>query len=264
MPVHPLAATGFSRAVAEYDRGRPEAPTAAIDLVRERLRLSAGSRVVELGAGTGKFAHRLAPQVAEYVAIEPLRARRGPLVRAPGRRLLALAGTAERIPLTDQVADAVVAVPAFHWFRTREAVPEIHRILRPGGGVGLLWNVRDESVPGMRRVSELLAEYDPGGPRLVRSRWREEFEAFPGFEPLQAAEIRFRHRIDRDGAIARFTSISFIAALAPDRRTEFAERLRRLLDSDPGLSGREIDVPYRCQVFWTAREGGRSNEDGPV
>jgi len=47
--------------------------------------------------------------------------------------------------------DAVVCAQAFHWFATREALAEIRRVLQPGGMLGLIWNVRDETVPGSPR-----------------------------------------------------------------------------------------------------------------
>ena len=63
------------------------------------------------------------------------------------RGVAALAGTAERIPLTDDYVDAVTVGQAFHWFDEQPALREIHRVLRPGGGVALIWNARDERNP---------------------------------------------------------------------------------------------------------------------
>ena len=108
--------------------------------------LGSGRRVLDLGAGTGKFTKYLLATGAEVVAVEPVVAMRERLTAA-FPRVRALSGQAEAIPLGDATVDAVVCAQAFHWFATPAALAEIVRVLRPGGQLGLIWNVRDETAP---------------------------------------------------------------------------------------------------------------------
>ena len=146
MPVHEVA-LGFDSTAAAYERGRPDYPPAAVEALVEALAIGPASTVVDLGAGTGKLTRLLVPTGARVVAVEPLAGMRAELATAV-RGVEVLDGTAEAMPLGDGRADAVVAAQAFHWFADHQSLSEIHRVLRPGGGLGLVWNVRDQSVPG--------------------------------------------------------------------------------------------------------------------
>ena len=144
-PIHEQASIGFKRAADAYERGRPEYPAAAVEHLVKTLDIARGSRVVELGAGTGKFTRTLVPTGAEILAVEPVDAMRQKLSELlPGVKMVD--GAAEAIPLADASADAVVVAQAFHWFDGERALAEIHRVLKAGGGLGLIWNVRDDSL----------------------------------------------------------------------------------------------------------------------
>ena len=137
-------AQSFGAAAQEYDRSRPTYPVEAV-----RAALPAGARrVLDLGAGTGKLTGVLLDLGLDVVAVEPDAGMRALL---PGRAE-ALAGSAEDLPLPDGSVDAVLAGQAFHWFDRDRALPEMARVLRPGGTVGLLWNLRDTSVDWVRAV----------------------------------------------------------------------------------------------------------------
>ena len=126
--LHP-ATRGFAAADV-YERGRPDYPAAAIAKIVERLGLRPGRTVLDLAAGTGKLTRLLAPSGANVIAVEPVHEMRAELERrVPG--IAALAGTAERIPLTDGYVDAVTVGQAFHWFDADKALREIHRVLTP-------------------------------------------------------------------------------------------------------------------------------------
>jgi SAM-dependent methyltransferase len=157
--IHRAASEGFSREVSSYTRGRPGYPDELLRWLRGQLRLDGDRTVVELGAGTGKFTQLLLQTGAELIAIEPVEAMREKLKRnLPGVK--AMAGTAQAIPLKDRVANAVVCAQAFHWFATREALAQIHRVLKPGGYLGLIWNVRDESVDWVAAITEIISPYE--------------------------------------------------------------------------------------------------------
>jgi SAM-dependent methyltransferase len=133
----PRRALSFGAAAEQYDAARPSYPAEG---VRWAIPPEA-RRVLDLGAGTGKLTAVLQALGVETVAVEPDDAMRA---RIPGA---ALAGTAEQIPLPDGSVDAVVAGQAFHWFDAEQALPEMVRVLRPGGTIGLLWNMYDDRVP---------------------------------------------------------------------------------------------------------------------
>src|SRR5436309_141476 len=142
MVIHESAAKGFAAGADAYERGRPEYSTEAIDALIRELGIGPGKRVLDLAAGTGKLTRQIAPSGAELVAVEPIVEMRAKLESVlPG--IKAVEGTAERIPLPNHSVDAVVVGQAFHWFDGIRAVSEIRRVLKPGGGIGLIWQARD-------------------------------------------------------------------------------------------------------------------------
>ena len=172
-------ARSFETAAAAYERYRPEYPEEALRWVVDRLGLSPGSRVLDLGAGTGKLSRGLSALGLDVVAVEPGAAMLAELRTAvPG--VEALQGSAEAIPLEDHSVDAVAAGQAFHWFDREQVLPELRRVLRPRGGLGLLWNWEDAGDPIGARLAEILGHadgfhHDPPDPRY--------------FEPVDEATI---------------------------------------------------------------------------
>ncbi len=152
--LHPDAYS-FAGVAELYERVRPEYPDEAVDWLVGRLGLEPGRVVVDLAAGTGKLTRRLVPSGARVVAVEPL-----PEMRAQLERIVPAAdivpGTAEELPLPDASADAVTVGQAFHWFDPEPAIAEIARVLRPGGALAPVWNIRDLSDPFQAELDELL------------------------------------------------------------------------------------------------------------
>src|SRR5262249_26246894 len=143
--LHVAAATGFEAGADAYARGRPDYPEALDGWLRDMLGLGSGKAAMDLGAGTGKFTPRLLGTGATVMAVEPVDAMRARLAHdLPEVR--ALRGPAEAIPADDASFDAIVCAQAFHWFATPTALAEIRRVLKPGGTLGLVWNLRDFSV----------------------------------------------------------------------------------------------------------------------
>ncbi|MCI4320079.1 MAG: class I SAM-dependent methyltransferase [Thermoplasmata archaeon] len=243
---------GFDAVAEEYEKGRPEYPADAVAALIAGLRVAPGSPVLDLAAGTGKLTRALLPFGFDLVAVEPMAGMRRVFVRAhPHVRLLD--GTAEAIPLPEASVDAVVVGQAFHWFDAAQALPEIRRVLRPGGALGLIWNLRDESVPWVARVGKLLDAVDPGVPRTRLKAWRAAFTENPRFTPLEERTFHFQQQLDRDSVVARFVSVSFVANLPPARKESFVRELHAILDEDPVTRGETtIDLAYRTDVFWSA------------
>jgi SAM-dependent methyltransferase len=144
-------ALSFGTVAAAYDRARPTYPAEAA----EWLTGPASDAVLELGAGTGKLTEQLVAMGHRVVATDPL----DPMLRHLRRRLPttpAALAVAEAIPLRARSVATVVAAQCFHWFDVERALPEIARVLRPGGRLSLVWNLRDERIPWVRRLGRLI------------------------------------------------------------------------------------------------------------
>lgn len=234
MPDHSAEqAASFGLAAQEYERGRPGYPEAALDWL---LPTGAGD-VVDLGAGTGKLTRQLDARNLAVVAVEPSAAMRAELVRTlPG--VPALAGAAEDIPLPDDSADAVVVAQAWHWVDQRLAVPEVARVLRPGGRLGLIWNFRDESadwVAVLGRSMRALAD-DPTSVSV---------ELGASFGKVEHLTVQWRHRTSPEGLRNLVASRSYVITAPPAQRSRVLGEVELLLSDHPDLAGRsEFDLPY--------------------
>jgi SAM-dependent methyltransferase len=208
------------------------------------LGLGPATRILDLAAGTGKLTRLLVEGGAEVVAVEPVTAMRAALERAlPG--VVALEGTAESIPLPAGSVDAVTVAQAFHWFDADAAIVEIHRVLRPGGGLGLIWNVMGSDTEWLAALRELVHGIRGSVPAYGVSPWQEAFRASSLFRPLTQRTFDLVHELDEDGLIDRIVSTSYVAALPDADRARLADQVRALVRDVP----RPLRVPYRTDVF---------------
>jgi SAM-dependent methyltransferase len=248
VPTHPTAARGFGNAAAAYERGRPSYPDDAVAYLAAELGLGPAARVLDLAAGTGKLTRLLAEGGADVVAVEPVAAMRAVLADAvPGIRVLE--GTAESIPLPAESIDAVTVAQAFHWFDAGAALAEIHRVLRRGGGLGLIWNVMDVGVEWVAVLRELVHAMRGSEPQYGRTPWRDAFASSGLFTPLTERTFRVVHELDEDGLVDRVTSTSYVAALPDAERQRLIGQVRTLAADVP----RPIRLPYRTDVFCCRR-----------
>jgi len=170
--------------------------------------------------------------------------------------VIAKPGTAEHIPFSDCSFDVVVCAQAFHWFATVEALAEIRRVLTPGGALGLIWNVRDESVGWVAALSEIIKPYERDVPRYHTQEWRQRFPA-DGFSAHMERRFPNAHRGPPEQAIVdRVLSISVIAALPIEEQALVASRVRDLIIRSPELASRsEVTFPYYTAAFSCRRIG---------
>jgi SAM-dependent methyltransferase len=243
-----VAARGFDRAGDAYERGRPGYPADAVEFLVSALGISPGTRVLDLAAGTGKLTRQLVPTGADLVAVEPVAGMRSKFAEVVPS-VPVLEGTAEQIPLASGSLDAVLCAQAFHWFDAERAQREIHRVLRPGGGLGMIWNVRDEVVEWERRLSELVRGHESDAPRRHWGRWREPFDEAVLFTALEERQFPHRQEGDVETMLARVGSISFVAALADEERAAFLEEVRKLVEP----AGSPLVMHYRTEVYLCRR-----------
>jgi SAM-dependent methyltransferase len=251
-PVHDAAARGFQASAGEYERSRPDYPEEAVDRLIQELEISRAATVLDLGAGTGKLTRMLEPTGARLVALDPVEAMRRLLTEVvPG--VPVVGGKAEAMPFRDGAFDGVVAGQAFHWFHGEAALEEAHRVLKPSGRLGLLWNIRDESEPWVARLTEIIDRYEYGAaPRERTGEWRRAFSASSLFGTLNRLRFRHQQALDREGLVQRVASMSFIAILPDERRAEVLDEVRGLAEEHADRSG-QLTMPYHTELYWCAR-----------
>jgi len=228
-----------------YATYRPGYPDPAIDWVLER---APGTDVLDLAAGTGKLtASLVARPHLRVTAFEP-----DPEMLGELRRLLpgvdAREGTAEEIPLPDGSVDAVVIGQAWHWMDPERALPELARVLRPGGTLAALWNRDDESVEwvaGCNAALGLRPAPGGGGPST--------FPEHPAFGPTEVRS--FRHTVPQtiDSLIANISTHSWALTAEPAERDAALGRLRDYLGTRPETAGGAFDEPLRTDVMRAQR-----------
>ncbi|MGZ4311332.1 MAG: class I SAM-dependent methyltransferase [Solirubrobacteraceae bacterium] len=247
------AALGFERGAADYERGRPGYPDAAVAALARELGIGPGAVVVDLAAGTGKLTRALVGLGADVVAVEPVAGMREQLHRAvPGVEVLE--GTAERMPLADGSVNAVIVAQAFHWFDVPAAAAEIHRTLAPDGGLGVIRNEWDESVAWIAEMRALVAEHAGQPPRTHAHDWRGSLEATGLFTPLAEEVFPNPVRVDVEMVLARVASLSYVGLLDDDPQRALLDDVAGLV-SDRELVGSDgmLDTPYRTHAAWCRR-----------
>jgi SAM-dependent methyltransferase len=239
----PDQAHSFGAVADVYEHGRPGYPAEAA-----RWLVPAGAtRVVDLGAGTGKFTRTLVPLGAEVIAVEPDAGMRAQLSRSvPGIEVLD--GSGESIPLGDGTADAVTVAQAWHWMDPELASAEVARVLRPGGVLGLVWNIRDERVPWVMELSRILARPEAHVIEAERPRVLAPFGA------LEEHIVSWVHEQDRAAFLDLVASRSYVITMEPGDRATLLAAVEDLLDHTPELAGHDtIPVPYRTYCHRAVR-----------
>lgn len=232
--------TAFAEVAGAYERGRPGYP-------EEAVRWLAGNKprdVVDLGAGTGKLTRALVTLGHRVTAIEPLPEMLELLpAAAPGA--FAILGSAEIIPLPDAHADVVTCAQSFHWFDHPVALPEIARVLRPGGRLAYVWNSRDDREQWVARLSKLI-----GSETVSRADSVGPVAQSGLYEPVETAVFHFEQTLDRETLLDLVLSRSYCAKLPQAERTPILDEVGVLYDEIAGPNG--IRLPYVTECFRTA------------
>lgn len=271
--IHSAAAVGFSRAADAYERGRPEYPQEAIRFIADQLFdfQSAARRgthdpldVVDLAAGTGKFTRVLEiiregdpESIDSIIAVEPvaeMRVKCSEMIErfGSGHPSMVLEGTAEKIPLSDASTDVITVAQAFHWFDGAKALPEIHRVLKPGGMLILVWNVRDEGFDWIRKMTSLMKPFEGNAPRYLSMKWREAFDRSDLFTPFELTTFKNPTTGTIETMLDRVASVSFVAALDSESRASLLGQMRELYTTQMGVDGvpaGQMVMPYETNIF---------------
>jgi ubiquinone/menaquinone biosynthesis C-methylase UbiE len=252
----------------DYDRYRPGYPAELFDEIATRLGVGDRARVADLGAGTGLATFEMARRGWQMTAVEPgtgmldqLRER----AEASGIAVVAVEANAEDTGLPDASFDLATAAQAFHWFDRPRAVEEMARIVRPGGGVALFWNVRRTEASSIVADYEALmsqyfgsagiGQYLQHGRAAEADATRAAFAESPHFEQLTYSEPLHQTTMDAGGLIGMAFTASYVRRLDPPEQERLRGELHSLLNRH-GVANQPFTIPYRIDL-WIARRSDR-------
>lgn len=141
----------------------------------------------------------------------------------------------------------------------------MHRVLRVGGAIALVWNVRGTSThPWMQRLEDLIeANADSGQPRGQSREWEAPLRAFGGFTALEELHLPRGTGVERrteDDLIAYLRSMSFIAKQPEERKAALMSKVQEVLRdaSTPSLlddEGRRVfEIPLATDYYFAKKQ----------
>lgn len=231
-------ARSFETVAADYERHRPEYPEKALRWAAGRLALERGACVLDVGAGTGKLTRGLVAAGFDVVAVEP----GGPMLaelRKAVPQAEGLDGSAEAIPLPDASVEAVFAGQAYHWFDRERALPELHRVMRAGGGLVLLWNWWDERDPLQAELGALIGY---AGREPYRN---EDLPGEPWFREVGRTVVETVQRSNPEALTGYLSTVSAFLVAEPDEREERLGAVHQIA----ARYGERFDLPRLTYVF---------------
>ncbi len=241
-------ATSFGQAAGTYEAGRPGYPAATVAwLLESAPRADRVLRVADVGAGTGKLTRTVRELGAEVVAVDPdpdmLANLRGNVVGVP-----TFVGRAEDLPLPDASVDAVLFGQAWHWVDVPAASAEVGRVLRPGGVLGLVWNIRDDRVEWVRRLTAVM--HGSNAEELLAGDGPAVAAPFAG---LETRTWEWTRPMTRDGLFAMARSRSYLITAAPAERARVESALAALCDDIGAVGDAAVELPYVTHGFRSIR-----------
>ncbi|KAF2720305.1 S-adenosyl-L-methionine-dependent methyltransferase [Polychaeton citri CBS 116435] len=278
--INKAAQTGFAKSAA-YDQNRPRYAEESVQHLLSQTRVEGvkHARVLDLGAGTGLFTEALAKRPEEYeiVTVEPHEGMRGVLEAKKLQRVTTLDGKGDSIPARDESFDAIFVAQAFHWFATSETLREMHRVLKPHGAIGLLWNVEDYNAPKDHKAATewegklhaLIWTFDDNEPRFRHEKWHNVFEdqikstplsviaaADPLFAlPLGQLEQRWTTWITKEKLWDRYSTLSQIAVLEGEDRARTYAKFSEAISHPDVETNEDGELPLHLgtYLYWTTK-----------
>ncbi len=231
-----LASSGFAHGNL-YNDARPRYPQEAVVYFLERFGLDDTSHVLDLGAGTGIFSRQLLSHVGRLTAVDPSASMRATFATStPGVEILD--GSDVAIPLADHELEAVFVAQAFHWFDAPRALQEIHRGLRPGGNLGLIWNDRDTATPWIRDLNHAM-RWDVHQPYDANVDVVAIVAAGP-FGDVVRRDFHHRYILTHAQVLHRVLSTSYITLATDEERGQIISEVMAVLEP----LANPIEVPY--------------------
>jgi ubiquinone/menaquinone biosynthesis C-methylase UbiE len=233
-------ATSFGAIAADYDRLRPSPADAAVEwLLPEQHDLA-----VDVAAGTGLLSRVMARQVKDVIAVE-LDHRMAAVLRERSPGVHVVQGRGEALPLADASADAVLISSAWHWLDPLRAVPEMARVLRPGGYLGLL-----RTGPERSWVNDLRQAREEDGSRRPPS--QPGFPRTPLFGEVATGSFDSTRTMSVEDFVDLMATYSAVITASEDERAVILDRARaEVVQRFPGAS--HIDVPLRTRCWRVER-----------
>jgi SAM-dependent methyltransferase len=246
-----ILSQSFGEVAEEYNRLRSGPSQEALDwLIPEDA-----ADVLEIGAGTGILTRLLAERVGHLIAVEPDERMRAVLA-ASDRRVEVLAGQAEEIPAAASSVDVVIAQSAWHWVDESRAIPEVARVLRPGGRLSLVWTGPDRSVDWMRSlwaggiIFSPEEKSDEDGRRKRRHLVSVDAGGASPFLTPETKLFQWTRPMSKADLVALSATYSAVITMDVDTRRAHLDAMTRFLDEYEDFAGLDIiDVPMRSYCW---------------
>jgi len=238
--------TSFGSEAQTYESGRPDYPIQAVDWMLQPVVGGERSiRVADVGAGTGKLTRAVLELGAEVVAIDP-DPKMLAVLRENVHGVPTFIGSAESLPVPDASLDAVVLGQAWHWVEPVAGSAEVARVLRSGGVLGLIWNIRDESVPWVARPTEIMH-----GSHAEQMLAQGDPTVTPPFGEIESAEWRWSRPMNRATLLAMARSRSYLITAEPGDRAGIEAGLVELFDDIGAIGDKVVELPYLTRAYRT-------------
>lgn len=279
MSIVDVAQSGFASSSA-YDTHRPGYPVDAVTRFIDVLEITGqnGAKILDLGAGTGKFTELLAARLEGYevTAVEPHDGMREQLEKKSLGNVKICKGVAEKMDaIEDQSQQAVMVAQAFHWIANMDALREIHRVLKPTAVLGLIWNIEDYNAPKEwdihpgweSTMRDVMWSLKDGHPRFRDMQWKKVFDEqgastilsvftrTPIFGlPIGEETFEFSRWLSKDDIWKTFKTYSQVANLSPDRLSAVEKTFWDAIDSketETDAEGR-VAVHGKTLIAWAS------------
>ena len=240
------AKASFNSAADAYDAARPSYPSAVIRRIVAKAGLHEDSRLLEVGAGTGKASLLFAKRGYRMFCLEP-GVQMGDILRRnlkPYPRAKVLTTTLEDWPVQRGKFDLVFAAQAFHWVDPEVGYPKAAHALRPGGWIALFWNLPNDPNDGI--YAEVQRAYKKHAPDMTRrfkdkslseeaEEMRERMAGFSEYFPWRYLyKTAWRKRYSADQYLQMLGTYSDHIAVPAERREKLYAAIRKVVDKHGG------------------------------
>lgn len=248
--LHPAAEKGFSSGAVLYQQVRPHYPQDIVSWLQDQLQIGAGTTVLDLGSGTGKFLPYLIETQAKVIAVEPVTEMLQQLQQSYPT-IESVQAFSNQLGLEDASVDAIICTQSFHWFSNIETLSEMYRVLAPSGHLGLVWNQRDIQIDWVKALADEISPFEGDTPRYHSEQWKQVFEDQKLFKFINLQTFKLLHRGTVEHVVSnRLLSTSFIAAMPETEQQRLKARFEQIVFDFTGLTAQDqIEFPYITYAY---------------